>query len=148
MNFGHINYFFGGAVGILGGKQGVQGILDFLGTCTADMTKEIDFFSGIGKGLKWTGRIATSVGFLYSLHLHSEGKISDFKLGTDGIVSVATLFPGAGVFVGGQYFLIDNTIGVDNFNNMIINNAMQRINMINEGNYGMIFYPRFGQSVR
>ncbi len=56
-------------------------------------------------------------------------------------------FPVVGWAAGLQYYIIDNTIGYENFMDIQINQANERANMINNGNWGAAMW-RFGGSIR
>ena len=112
------------------------------------MPKEIKFFSKAGTVLKWTGRATGVFSVGYSYYQYTQGDISAGKFGLDATITGASFIPVVGWAIGAQYFIIDNTIGVENFTNIMINQANERVDMVNNGNWGMSVYPRFGQSVR
>jgi len=153
LNAGHINWFLGSTAGMLGGKHGINGALNNFKSLAAqypslNFGREIRLTQNISSGLKWFGRgsAAFSVGFSY--FQYRSGQISGAKFGLDAAITGASFTPFIGLYIGAQYFVIDNTIGVDNFSNMMISQEIQRANMINSGNLGVGFYPHVGMGVR
>lgn len=141
----------------MAGKQGIKGVLLFLNDTQAlwddlgnglSLSNEINIASEIGTGLKWFGRASAGFGAGYSYYQYTNNQITGAKFSMDTFITGASFTPWVGPWIGAQYFVIDNTIGVEEFNNIMINSANERINQINKGNKAMIFYPRFGQSVR
>ena len=157
LNAGHVNWFLGSTAGILGGQNGIKGSLSILNGLQAESnalklglnySRQINLVSKIGTGIKWFGRSSAAFSVLYSGSQFLSGQISGGKFGLDATITGASFIPVVGPAIGLQYFIIDNTIGVGNFSNMMINQEIQRSNMINNGNWGMGFYPHVGMGVR
>jgi RHS repeat-associated protein len=153
LNAGHVNWFLGSTAGILGGNNGINGVLNNFKSLAAqypslNFSREIRLTQNISTGLKWFGRGAGAFSVGFSYYQYRSGQISGKKFGLDAAITGASFTPVIGWYIGAQYFVIDNTIGVDNFSNIMINQEIHRANMINSSNWGMGFYPHVGMGVR
>ncbi len=152
----HANYWLGLSTTFLAGGRGFGMTLDNFKSLqtTSDYykwglsySKEIAKTSNWIKGLKIGGVVTSGVSLMFTYNDWEAGKISDGKFAIDAGMTLYSHFPVVGWAAGLQYYIIDNTIGYENFMDIQINQANERANMINNGNWGAAMW-RFGGSIR
>jgi len=147
--FSLFNSILSNTIAIMAGEQGVKSAIRQLNRLQAESmviarnmlqkgpygnySSSINKLKGFGTRLKWLGRGSAGAGVVFSYWQFSQGNISAERLGLDATVSAFTLIPGAGPFIGLNYLIMDQTIGVENAHQFMINHAIQRADMINNG---------------
>jgi hypothetical protein len=112
-----------------------------------NFTSEISKAKGLVRGFKITGGVFALISIGQTYNDWVNGKITDKQAGRDAFFSGYSLVPVVGWAGSLQYYIIDNTIGFDNFMDIQNQNALERVDMINNGNWGMSIW-RFGGCVR
>jgi hypothetical protein len=108
-------------------------------------SSSINKLKGLGTGLRGVGMGSGLAGVGFSIHQYMQGNIGAERFGLDAAVGGFTLIPGVGPFIGLNYLIIDNTIGVDGAIDYMINHAIQRSELIKQGvNPG----PGIGRTMR
>ena len=103
---------------------------------------------------KVLGEYAFYVNAPYSLYGVARGlSTQDYSKamfsGMSGIYSgIATYGNIPGLVIAGPLVFVDATIGLDNFIQDQMNIEIERANRMNKGDYSMLWYPRFGKSIR
>ena len=103
----------------------------------------INKMKNIKIGLKWIGRGTALYGMYSSWNQYNDGLIGPERLTLDFSVHTFSSIPGAGHYIGLQYFAIDNTVGVKRLNNYLKENAIKRAEKMKTG-----FYPAPGRAIR
>jgi len=85
--------------------------------------------------VKGLGFISASVGLMYSYQDYKNGAILESKFAMDIAMTAYSYVPGVGWAAGLQYYIIDNTVGYDNFMNSLSKEGIDRANNINQGNW-------------
>jgi len=95
--------------------------------------------------LRWVG-IGSGIGGIgFSMYQYRQGNIGVERFALDATVTGFTLIPGVGPYIGLNYLIIDNTIGIDNAKDYMINDAIERSQLIKQGiNPG----PGIGRTMR
>jgi len=152
----HANYWLGLSTTFLAGGRGFGMTLDNFKSLQAtsdyykwglSYSKEIAKTSNWIKGLKIGGVVTSGVSLMLTYNDWKAGEISDGKFGLDAGMTLYSHVPVIGWAAGLQYYIIDNTIGFENFMNIQINLANEQANMINNGNWGAAMW-QFGRSIR
>jgi hypothetical protein len=143
------NAFLSTTVSLLGGEAGVNYSIRQMKRLQAEsmvlarnigqkgpfgnFSASINKLKGLGTGLKWGGIGSGVAGIAFSGFQYYQGNIGVERFGLDATVSGFTLIPGVGPFIGLNYLIIDNTIGVDGAKDHMINHAIDRSKLIKRG---------------
>lgn len=140
----HSNYVIGFSSSLIAGSNGLKATKEFFKTLQTnsdlfgwglDYSNEMSKVSKAASKVKALGFVTSSVSLMYSFEDYNNGAITGSKFAMDIAMTAYSYVPGVGWAAGLQYYIIDNTVGYNNFMNYLSKEGIDRANNINQGNW-------------